>query len=99
MRGISRREILAAADAMMVSVLDGLAANAPGVLLTCDPVLAAKVTVENVDGKIWGYRVYAMCAHMISGSVTVKPGDKVTEGRVLGRLRPSLLEAIRCRTN
>lgn len=35
---------------MVVSVLDGLAANAPGNLLTCDPVLAAKVTVENVDG-------------------------------------------------
>ncbi|WP_182263402.1 M23 family metallopeptidase, partial [Rhodococcus sp. UFZ-B548] len=83
-------DILAVADATVVSVLDGMEANAPGVLPASDPTLAAKLTVENVDGNHvvldLGDGVYAMYAHMISGSVTVKPGDKVTEGQVLGRL-------------
>ncbi|MFE4501053.1 M23 family metallopeptidase [Rhodococcus sp. NPDC056743] len=83
-------DILAVADATVVSILDGMEANAPGVLPAGDPALAAKLTVENVDGNHvvldLGDGVYAMYAHMISGSVTVKPGDKVTEGQVLGRL-------------
>ena len=83
-------EILAVADATVVSILDGLEANAPGVLPASDPALAAKLTVENVDGNHvildLGGGVYAMYAHMISGSLTVKPGDKVTEGQVIGKL-------------
>ncbi|MDV8002017.1 M23 family metallopeptidase [Rhodococcus sp. IEGM 1408] len=83
-------EILAVADATVVSILDGMEANAPGVLPASDPALAAELTVENVDGNHvvldLGDGVYAMYAHMISGSVTVKPGDTVTEGQVLGKL-------------
>ncbi|GAA4489902.1 M23 family metallopeptidase [Microbacterium panaciterrae] len=83
-------EILAVADATVVSVLDGMEANAPGVLPASDPALAAKLTVENVDGNHvvldLGSGVYAMYAHMISGSLTVKAGDKVTEGQVIGKL-------------
>ncbi len=82
--------IVAVADATVVSILDGMAANAPGVLPASDPVLAAELTVENVDGNHvvldLGGGVYAMYAHMIAGSVTVKPGDKVSEGQVLGHL-------------
>src|SRR5690606_23500447 len=43
-------EILAVADGTVVSILDGMAANAPGTLPAHDPALAAKLTVENVDG-------------------------------------------------
>lgn len=83
-------DILAVADATVVSVLDGMEANAPGVLPASDPVLAAKLTAENVDGNHvildLGGGVYAMYAHLISGSLTVKAGDKVTEGQVIGKL-------------
>ena len=83
-------EILAVADGTVVSILDGMEANAPGVLPAHDPELAAKLTVENVDGNHvvldLGGGVYAMYAHMISGSVTVAVGDTVKEGDVLGLL-------------
>lgn len=83
-------EILAVADGTVVSILDGMEANAPGTLPAHNPELAAKLTVENVDGNHVvldiGGGVYAMYAHMISGSLTVKPGDKVTEGQVIGKL-------------
>lgn len=83
-------EILAVADGTVVSILDGQAANVPGTLPADDPKLASKLTVENVDGNHVildiGNGVFAMYAHMISGSVTVKAGDKVSEGDVLGKL-------------
>ncbi|MFN3340125.1 MAG: M23 family metallopeptidase [Dietzia sp.] len=83
-------DILAVADATVVSILDGMEANAPGVLPASDPELAAGLTVENVDGNHvvldLGGGVYAMYAHLISGSVTVEPGDTVTEGQVIGKL-------------
>ncbi|KAA9152078.1 M23 family metallopeptidase [Microbacterium lushaniae] len=83
-------DILAVADGTVVSILDGMEANAPGVLPAQNPELAAKLTVENVDGNHvvldLGGGVFAMYAHMISGSITVKAGDTVTEGQVLGHL-------------
>ncbi len=83
-------EILAVGDATVVSILDGLEANVPGTLPAHDPELAAKLTVENVDGNHvildLGDGVFAMYARMIAGSLTVKAGDKVTEGQVLGKL-------------
>lgn len=83
-------EILAVADGTVVSILDGMQANIPGTLPADDPKLASKLTVENVDGNHVildiGNGVYAMYAHMISGSVSVKAGDKVSEGDVLGKL-------------
>ena len=83
-------DILAVADATVVSILDGMEANAPGVLPASNPELAAKLTVENVDGNHvvldLGDGVYAMYAHMISGSLKVKPGDKVKRGQVIGHL-------------
>ena len=83
-------DILAVADGTVVSILDGMAANAPGVLPAENPKLAAQLTVENVDGNHvvldLGDGVYAMYAHMISGSLTVQKGDKVTEGQVIGKL-------------
>src|SRR5699024_368881 len=83
-------ELIAVADATVISVLDGMEANAPGVLPASNPELASKLTVENADGNHvvldLDDGVFAMYAHMISGSVTVKPGDTVTEGQVLGKL-------------
>lgn len=83
-------DILAVADATVVSILDGMAENAPGILPADDPALAATLTVENVDGNHvvldLGNDVFAMYAHMISGSVTVKPGDTVRAGDVIGKL-------------
>jgi hypothetical protein len=82
--------IYAVADGTVVSILDGEEANAPGVLPVTDPVLAAKITLQNVDGNHivldLGGHVYAMYAHMIKGTLTVKPGDKVKKGDVIGKL-------------
>lgn len=83
-------DILAVADGTVVSILDGMEANEPGTLPAHDPELAAKLTVENVDGNHVvldiGGGVFAMYAHLISGSVAVKVGDTVQEGQVIGQL-------------
>lgn len=84
------QNIYAVADGTIVSVLDGVGTNAPGVLPANDPVLAPKLTVENVDGnhiiQDIGGGLYAMYAHLIPGSLTVKPGDTVKKGQVIGKL-------------
>lgn len=83
-------DLLAVADATVVATLDDVEANAPGVLPVTDPELAKKLTLENVDGNHvvldLGGGVYAMYAHMIKGTLTVKVGDKVTRGQVIGKL-------------
>jgi len=53
-------------------------------------VLGPKLTVKNVDGnhivlKI-GDNAYAFYAHLLSGSLRVKVGDKVRRGQVIARL-------------
>lgn len=82
--------VYAVADGTVVSTLDNLDANAPGVLPADDPVLAAKLTVENIDGNHvildLGDGSYAMYAHFIKGSLLVKPGDKVTKGQQIASL-------------
>ncbi|WP_237341114.1 M23 family metallopeptidase [Williamsia soli] len=83
-------DIHAVADATVISVLDDVAANAPGTLPAQDPVLAARLTALNVDGNHivldLGDGVYAMYAHLIEGSLLVKPGDRVTDGQVIAKL-------------
>ena len=83
-------EVYAVADGTVTGVLDDVEANAPGVLPAQDPTLAAKLTVENVDGNHvildLGGGVWAMYAHFEKGSVTVKIGDEVKVGDVLGKL-------------
>jgi len=78
-------DILAVADAKVVSTLDGLEDQKPGTLP--DP---ATINLENVDGNHVvldiGEGLYAFYAHMEKGSVLVKPGEKVTRGQVLGKL-------------
>lgn len=82
--------VYAVADGTVTSTLDNVDANAPGILPAADPVLAAKLTVENIDGNHIildiGGGVYAMYAHFIKGSLLVKPGDKVKKGQEIAKL-------------
>ena len=82
--------IIAVANGTISSTLDNVDANAPGVLPSRVPRLAAKLTVANVDGnhiiENLGGGVYAMYAHLQKGSLLVKPGEKVHTGEVLAKL-------------
>ncbi|MBC2641578.1 MULTISPECIES: M23 family metallopeptidase [unclassified Rhodococcus (in: high G+C Gram-positive bacteria)] len=83
-------DVYAVADGTVVATLDNVPANAPGTLPAEVPELAAKLTVENVDGNHvvldLGGGVYAMYAHFIEGSLVVKPGDQVKKGDKIAQL-------------
>lgn len=83
-------DIIAVADGTIVSTLDSLDANTPGVLPAADPVLAPLITVENVDGnnivQDVGGGNYGFYAHLLKGSLLVKPGDTVKKGQVIAKL-------------
>jgi biotin carboxyl carrier protein len=82
--------VYAVADGTVTSTLDDMEANAPGILPASDPVLAKKLTVQNIDGNHVildiGGGVYAMYAHFIKGSLLVKPGDQVKKGQQIAKL-------------
>ncbi|WP_422656158.1 M23 family metallopeptidase [Mycobacterium marinum] len=82
--------VYAVADGTVTSTLDDMEANVPGILPASDPALAAKITVDNVDGNHIvldiGGGAYAMYAHLIKGSLLVKPGDKVKKGQEIAKL-------------
>lgn len=82
--------VLAVADGTVTAILDEQDANTPGVLPAEDLVLGPKLTVENVDGNHIvldiGNGAYAFYAHLLKGSLRVKPGDKVTKGEVIAKL-------------
>jgi hypothetical protein len=82
--------VYAVADGTVTATLDDMDANVPGILPASDPVLAAKLTVENIDGNHIimdiGDGVYAMYAHFIKDSLKVKPGDKVKKGQQIASL-------------
>jgi Peptidase family M23 len=82
--------VYAVADGTVTETEDDMDANAPGILPASDPVLAAKLTVENIDGNHIimdiGDGMYAMYAHLIKGSLLVKPGDKVKKGQQIAQL-------------
>ncbi len=82
--------VYAVADGTVTSTLDNVEANVPGILPAADPVLAAKLTADNVDGNHVimdiGGGVYAMYAHFNKGSLLVKPGDKVKKGQQIAKL-------------
>ncbi|WP_024796399.1 M23 family metallopeptidase [Tomitella biformata] len=84
------QEIHAVADGTISATLDEVEANAPGILPATVPALAAKLTVNNVDGnhivQDLGDGTWAMYAHLQKGSLLVKPGDKVTKGQVIAKL-------------
>src|SRR5262249_8697660 len=80
----------AVADGTVTSTLDDVDANLPGILPASEPALAAKLTVDNIDGNHIimdiGDGVYAMYAHFLKGSLLVKPGDKVKKGQEIAKL-------------
>ncbi|MGF1425790.1 M23 family metallopeptidase [Kitasatospora sp. LaBMicrA B282] len=82
--------IYAVADGTVSSTLDTVDAGTPGILPANDPVLGPKLTIENVDGnhiiQDLGGGVWAMYAHLIKGSLLVKPGDKVKKGQKIADL-------------
>ncbi len=80
-----RSEIHAVAGGRVVSVLDGIPENVPD-----SPAMAVTITIANIAGNSviedLGAGHYALYAHMIPGSVRVRPGDHVEDGQVLGLL-------------
>lgn len=77
--------ILAVADGKIVSLKDGLPENVPQakqMAVTMNLVnIAGNHLVEDIGGDLYvGY------AHLIPGSITVKLGEQVHRGQVLGRL-------------
>ena len=77
--------ILAVADGKIVIVKDGLPENVPHA-----KKMAVELTLINMPGNHViegiGGGLYVGYAHMIPGTITVKPGDQVHRGQVLGRL-------------
>jgi hypothetical protein len=78
-------DVLAVADGSVVATLDTLDDQMPGSLP--DP---STIDLKTVDGNHvvldLGHGHFAFYAHLQKGSVTVKPGDRVRRGDVLGRL-------------
>jgi Peptidase family M23 len=76
-------DILAVADGTVVRAIDGLPDQVPGALPErIDPLHADgnAVFLRLGDGRVVFY------AHMIPGSLTVKLGDRVVRGQVLGKV-------------
>ena len=75
----------AVASGPVVAIKDGIIENVP-----FSPKMAVPITLETVGGNHVildvGNGNYAFYAHMIPGSQTVKLGDKVSAGQVIGRL-------------
>jgi hypothetical protein len=78
-------DVLAVADGSVVETLNTLDDQKPGSLP--DP---KTITIENVDGNHvvldLGSGRFAFYAHLQKNSVTVKRGDRVKRGQVLGKL-------------
>ena len=75
------KEALAAADAMVVSTIDGQPEQTPGKFPT-------NISIEEADGNavvldLGGHR-YALYAHLQAGSLRVHKGDHVKAGQVIG---------------
>ncbi len=79
------KDVLAVADAPVVSVKDDIPENKPG-----EGSRAIKVTLETLLGNYvvldLGDHLYAVYAHLLPGSLQVKVGDQTRRGQVIGRL-------------
>lgn len=77
------RDVLAVADAPVVSVIDGLPDQPPG-------KMPSGISIDAADGNSvvldFGRDRYALYAHLRAGSITVKPGDKVKRGQVIAHV-------------
>jgi murein DD-endopeptidase MepM/ murein hydrolase activator NlpD len=77
------RDILAVADARVVSVTDGLPNQRPGKLPTGLPIEEADGNSVVLD--LGGGR-YGLYAHLERGSISVRAGDTVRKGQVIARV-------------
>jgi len=77
------QNVLAVANGTVVRAINGLPQSVPG-------ALPADISIEQADGNTVFLRLadgrIVMYAHMIPGSVTVKRGDRVHTGEILGRV-------------
>ena len=75
------KPVLAVADAVVMSVIDGLPEQTPG-------KYPANIPLDEADGNSvmldLGEQRYAMYAHMQPGSIKVHKGDRVKLGQVIG---------------
>lgn len=79
------KPVMAVADGRIASVVDGLPENVPN-----SSKLAVELNMRNAGGNsvaedLGGGR-YAMYAHLRPHSITVKPGERVHAGQVIGRV-------------
>jgi murein DD-endopeptidase MepM/ murein hydrolase activator NlpD len=78
-------EVIAVADAIVASVKDGIPENVPGASSRAVPM-----TLETVSGNSvildLGQGRFAFYAHLVPGSLRVKPGDRVRRGQVIGQV-------------
>lgn len=76
-------DVLAVADGIVASVKDGIPENVPGATSRAVPI-----TLETVGGNYvildLGQGRYAFYAHLVPGSLRVKPGDRMKRGELLG---------------
>lgn len=85
------KDILAVADGVVTDARDGVPENTPFWVPDPDPsVFGAEITLLTAPGNHvivkFGEDRYAFYAHMIPGTVTVRIGDQVSAGQVLGKL-------------
>jgi murein DD-endopeptidase MepM/ murein hydrolase activator NlpD len=71
------REIVAVADGTVVTVVDGVPENIPG-------VMAGYAIKGNYVVVRHGPKLFSLYAHLQPGRIRVKPGDTVKRGTVLG---------------
>jgi hypothetical protein len=80
---IYNKDVLAVADAPVVSVIDGLPDQPPG-------KMPSGIAIGEADGNAivldFGRGRYALYAHLRAGSITVKPGDRVRRGQVIAHV-------------
>jgi murein DD-endopeptidase MepM/ murein hydrolase activator NlpD len=88
-------EVVAVADAVVASVMDGIPENPAGSAplrsaAAGDTLRAVPLTLETVGGNYvvldLGQGRYAFYGHLIPGSLRVKAGDRVRRGQVIGLL-------------
>jgi murein DD-endopeptidase MepM/ murein hydrolase activator NlpD len=71
--------VLATGAGTVVDVIDSLADNAPGTPSTGVEALGNHVVIDHGNGE------FSFVAHLQHGSITVKAGDHVAQGAVLGK--------------
>jgi peptidase M23-like protein len=80
-------DVHAVADGPVVAIVDGLPEQVPGrgpAGLPLDQYAGNHVVQDISDGK--GNHYYAFYAHLETGTIKVKPGDRLVAGQVLGNL-------------